>query len=111
MNTVGTIQTELIYSKPTGKNSASGIVPPEGFEALESERSCFGVKTTWWYDTDPHTGERRPAFTPIQGGRMSLIESRGIKHGDRFLAIFEVKDVTRQNTRRKEMWLVDAQSR
>jgi hypothetical protein len=108
MVTVGTIQTELIYSRLAGKATASAIVPPDSFQALEADRARLGVKTVWWYDADPQTKERRPAFTPIQGKRLALIEGRGIRHGDRFIAIFEVKDVTRQDKRRNEMWLVDA---
>ena len=108
MRTLGTIETELVYSRPSGKASASAVVPPESFDALEAQRTRFGVKTVWIFDADPQTGQRRPAFTPIQGGRLALIESRGIKHGDRFVATFEVRDVTRQDKRRNEMWMVDA---
>ncbi len=108
MRTLGTIETELVYSRPSGKASASAVVPPESFDALEAQRTRFGVKTVWMFDADPQTGQRKPAFTPIQGGRLTLIEGRGIKHGDRFVATFEVRDVTRQERRRNEMWMVDA---
>ena len=42
------------------------------------------------------------------GRALALIESHGIKHGDHFVATFEVRDVTRQYKRRNEMWMVDA---
>lgn len=109
MRTVGTIRTELVYSRTAGKTSASAVVPPEVFDQLEDERQRLGHEAQWWYDNDPHTGDRRPAFTPIEGGRLALIESRGIRHGDRFVATFEVREVTRQGVTRREMWLVDAQ--
>jgi hypothetical protein len=108
MTTLGRIETNLIYSRPPGKTSASAIVPPESFNQLEADRGRFGVKTVWMFDVDPKTGQRRPAFTPIQGGRLKLIEGAGIRHGDHFVATFEVRDVTRPNRRQNEMWLVKA---
>lgn len=109
MRVVGTITTELVYTRPARRAFASAVVPTEALERLEAERQRLGHRTQWWYDDDPHTGERRPAFTPIEGGRLALIESRGIRHGDRFVGSFEVKEVTRQGVTRREMWLVDAQ--
>ncbi len=105
---IGTIQVELIFSHPTGKASGSGIVPPEVLKTLEAERSRYGIVTKWWYDSDPTTGQRQLAFTPIEGGRLALIESRGIGHCDRFLATFEVKEVTYKGKKQRQMWLVDA---
>jgi hypothetical protein len=91
------------------QDDSIGCRPPECFEQLEADRRSLGHDATWWYDTDPYTGESRPAFTPIGGGRLTFIESRGIRHGDRFVGTFEVKEVTRQGVTRREMWLVDAQ--
>ena len=107
--TIGTIRVELIFSHPAGKASGSGIVPPEAFTALEAERSRYGIVTKWWYDADPTTGQQRPAFTPIEGGRLALIEGRGIRHGDRFVASFEVKEVSYKGKKQRQMWLVEAQ--
>lgn len=107
---IGTIRVELIFSHPTGKASGSGIVPPEVLKTLEAERSHYGIVTKWWYDSDPTTGQRQLAFTPIEGGRLALIESRGIGHCDRFLATFEVKEVTYKGKKQRQMWLVDAKS-
>jgi hypothetical protein len=106
---IGTIHVELIFSHPAGKATGSGIVPPDAFEGLEAERKRYGHVAKWWYDADPTTGQQRPAFTPIGGGRLALIEGRGIRHGDRFLATFEVKEVTSQGKKQRQMWLVDAQ--
>ena len=39
MCTIETIQTELIYSRPAGRASASGIVPPERFATLDAEKN------------------------------------------------------------------------
>jgi hypothetical protein len=64
--------------------------------------------TKWWYDIDPTTGQKQPAFTPIEGGRLAMIGSRGIGHCDRFLATFEVKEVTYKGKKQRQMWLVDA---
>lgn len=104
-----TFQTELIYSRPEGRASGSGIVPPESFEALEAQRTRHGVETEWFFDSDPETGEQRHAFTPIEGGRLALIEERGIQHGERFLATFEVKEVRRHAGSQTQLWLIDAQ--
>lgn len=104
---LGQIQVELVFVR--NQDSGSGVVPAEVYNEHMADRARHGVKTTWWYDTDPHTGEKRPAYTPIEGGRLALIESRGIRHGDRYIATFDVKEVTRQGKKRKEMWLVDAQ--
>ncbi len=109
MRVVGTIQTELIYVRLPGKASASAVVPPDMLSQLEADRRRLGHTAIWWYDIDPHTADRREAFTPIEGKRLAFIESRGIRHGDRFVATFEVKEVTRQGVTRREMWLVDAQ--
>ena len=105
---IGTIRVELIFSHPTGKASGSGIVPPEVLKTLEAERRHYGIVTKWWYDNDPTTGKRLPAFTPIEGGRLAMIESRGVGHCDRFLASFEVKEVTYKGKKQRQMWLVDA---
>src|SRR5208337_3281829 len=105
---IGTIRVELIFSHPTGKASGSGIVPPEVLKTLEAERSHYGIVTKWLYEIDPTTGQRLPAFTPIEGGRLAMIESRGIGHCDRFLATFEVKEVTYKGKKQRQMWLVDA---
>jgi len=35
------------------------------------------------------------AFQASKGGRLALIEGRGIRHGDRYLATFDVKEVDR----------------
>jgi hypothetical protein len=106
---IGTIQVELIFSHPAGKASGSGIVPPEVFTVLEAERTRYGIVTKWWHDSDPTTGQQRPAFTPIAGRRLALIEGQGIRHGDRFVATFEVKEVTYKGRKLRQMWLVDAQ--
>ena len=79
---IGTIRVELIFSHPTGKASGSGIVPPEVLKTLEAERTHYGIVTKWLYEIDPTTGQRLPAFTPIEGDRLALIESRGIGHCD-----------------------------
>ena len=105
---IGTIRVELIFSHPTGKASGSGIVPPEVLKTLEAERSHYGIVTKWLYEIDPTTGQGLPAFRPIEGGRLALIESRGIGHCDRFLATFEVKEVTYKGKKQRQMWLVDA---
>ncbi len=109
MRVVGKIQTELIFARPNGRAWASAIVPDDMLTQLETDRSRLGHTTIWWYDIDPLTNVSKRAFTPIQGGRLALIESRGIRHGDRFVATFDVKEVTRQGVTRREMWLVDAQ--
>ncbi len=105
---IGIIRLELIFSHPTGKASGSGIVPPDVLKTLEVERSQHGIVTKWLYEIDPTTGQRLPAFTPIEGGRLALIESRGIGHCDRFLATFEVKEVTSKGKKQRQMRLVDA---
>jgi hypothetical protein len=105
---VGQIRVELVFVR--NKDSGSGVVPEEVYGRHMKDRAALGVKTIWWYDTDPVTGKKRPAYTPIAGGRLELIEkSRGIRHGDRYLATFDVKEVNRQGVKRREMWLVDAQ--
>jgi hypothetical protein len=105
--TVGQIRVELIFVR--NKESGSGIVPAEVYEQHMADRARHGVKTVWWYDKDPVTGAKRPAYTPIGGKSLQLIESRGIRHGDRYLATYDVKEVNRQGTKRREMWLVDVQ--
>ena len=110
MTVVGTIQTELIYSRPSANGPASAIVPPDRFAALDAEKNRLGCATQWWYVPDPHTGENRPAFTPLAEGRIELIEKQGIKHGERFVATINIKELTRNNTTQRQMWLVDAQS-
>src|SRR5208283_4289183 len=47
----------------------------------------YGIVTKWWYDSDPTTGQRQLAFTPIEGGRLALIESRGIGHCDEWHSV------------------------
>lgn len=106
-SSLGKIVVELIFVRnPT---SGSGLVPVEGFDQHMEDRTRHGVKTIWWYDNHPVTGDRRPAYTPISGRSLRLIEGRGIRHGDRYVATFDVKEVKRQGTMQRQMWLVDAQ--
>jgi len=104
---VGQTQVELIFVR--NKNSGSGVVPVEVYDQHMIDRAEHGVETTWWYDDDPATGEKVPAYTPIEGGRLQLIEDRGIRTGDRFLATFDVKEVSRKGAKCRQMWLVGAQ--
>ena len=57
---------------------------------------------------DPETGAPRSAFGPFERGRKRLIDGRGIRHGDRFLATFDVNEVTRKQGKQRQMWLVNA---
>ena len=110
MTVVGTIQTELVYSRPSGNASASAIVPHERFAALDAEKNRLGCETQWWQAADPHTKINRPAITPLSGVRIALIEGRGIRHGERFTATINIKEVVRNGKTQRQMWLVDARS-
>jgi hypothetical protein len=103
--TVGQIQVELIFNR----DSASGVVPEEVYAQHMADRLALGVRSQWWTAINPVSGEERPAYTPMPRGRVALIERRGIRHGDRYLGTFNVKDITRRGNRQMEMWLVDAE--
>ena len=103
--TVGQIQVELIFNR----DSASGVVPEEVYVQHMADRLALGVRSQWWTAINPESGEERPAYTPMPRGRVTLIERRGIHHGDCYLATFDVKDITRRGNRQMEMWLVDAE--
>ena len=66
MNTLGTIQTELVYSRTESKAPASAIVPVDSFDALEAERSRLGVKTIWWYEPTPTPANAVPPLRPFK---------------------------------------------
>lgn len=66
MNTLGTIQTELVYSRTESKAPASAIVPVDSFDALEAERSRLGVKTIWWYEPTPTPANAAPPLRPFK---------------------------------------------
>src|SRR5262245_35821903 len=48
---VGQIRVELVFVR--NKDSGSGVVPEEVYDPHMKDRAALGVKTTWWYDTDP----------------------------------------------------------
>ena len=110
MKKVGEIQVELVFSQPPGKSTGAAIVPADALDALEAQRTRFKHEATWWYVPDPRTGESRPAFTPIGGGRLQLILDQGIRHGDRFLAKFDINEVERKGKTKREMWFIEART-
>jgi hypothetical protein len=58
--------------------------------------------------TAPHpaTGVQTVAFMPLPPGRVGMLERRGIRHGELFLAEFAVIEKRYRNQLRREMWLV-----
>jgi hypothetical protein len=106
MSILGTVSTELVFSHPQGRTWGEGIVPPECLAHLEAERERYGVRTRWLDEAGPTAGRKRRSFKPIEGGRLALIEGSGIRHGERFCAIFAVKQVRRNGTTQRQFWLV-----
>ena len=105
---VGEIQVELIFAHYPGNSTGAAVVPEEAIDQLNREREELGHKATWWTARDPENGRNRPAFTPIEGGKLRLIEDRGIRHGERFRATFDVNEVTRNGQKQRQMSLVQA---
>jgi hypothetical protein len=111
MTTLGEIRTPLILSHTLPNTTASLIVPGEIEGGLDAEMRHWqhpGLDPRFTA-IDPLTGERRRAFTPVPPGRLGMIHSRGIRHADRFLAIFEVRERTYEGQLRREMWLANAE--
>jgi hypothetical protein len=107
MRILGTVSTELVFSHPQGQKRGAAIVPPECFAHIEAERARYDVHHEWHHETDPVTPEKkRPAFKWIEWGRLAKIKDAGIRHGERFVAIFEVRQVKRKGTERRQFWLV-----
>jgi hypothetical protein len=106
---LGVIQFELVFSRHPGNKTGAAVVTRGSEDTFDASRRRFGCATIPMYTTDPTTGERRPAFMPIETGRLALIEDRGIGHGDHFLADIAFIEGHRKGKPQVQMWLVDAQ--
>jgi hypothetical protein len=111
MRTLGSFRVELVYARPDGSKVAHGVVPEAAMPGLEAELQRHKLAEKLTTATDPATGLPRPAFRPVEGRRLAWFEERGIAHGDRFLASFDVRQLMRGGRTRREAWLVEAVKR
>jgi hypothetical protein len=108
---IDSIRTEVIFSHTPPNTTAALIVPNDTHDTLENEmRPLLGHGLDHGFTVaHPMTEEQTVAFMPLPPGRVHMLQQRGIRHAERFLAIFEVIEKSYRRQPRREMWLIDGQ--
>ncbi len=78
------IEFRAVYIHEAQNKTGAFGVHPDDIERLEAWRIAAGNRNKWNFATDPASGVRLHAFSPVEGNLLDFIEKQlSIRHGER----------------------------